>query len=43
MKKYCELFYYIYEDLFDKLGYKYIDKAYKNKYLIKKIKKFCYF
>jgi hypothetical protein len=27
-EKYCELFYYIYEDLFDKLGYKYIDKAY---------------
>ena len=23
-KKYCKLFYYIYEDLFDKLGYKYI-------------------
>ena len=27
-EKYCELFYYIYEDIFDKLGYKYIDKAY---------------
>lgn len=27
-KKYCELFYYIYEDLFEKIGYKYIDKAY---------------
>jgi hypothetical protein len=27
-EKYCELFYYIYEDIFEKLGYKYIDKAY---------------
>jgi hypothetical protein len=27
-EKYCELFYYIYEDLFDKIGYNYIDKAY---------------
>jgi hypothetical protein len=27
-EKYCKLFYYIYYILFDKLGYKYIDKAY---------------
>jgi len=27
-EKYCEIFYYIYEDIFDNLGYKYIDKAY---------------
>jgi hypothetical protein len=27
-EKYRELFYYIYEDIFEKLGYKYIDKAY---------------
>jgi hypothetical protein len=27
-EKYCEIFYNIYEDIFEKLGYKYIDKAY---------------
>jgi hypothetical protein len=26
-ERYCELFYYIYNNLFEKLGYKYIDKA----------------
>jgi hypothetical protein len=32
-KKYCELFYYIYEDIFEKIGYNYFNKAYMILYL----------